>query len=191
VGRARTYSFLTAVVFSQYPVSAVVDTLPGNLIHILQNNFPVFPFVKWMKSLNSIKKYLIEPTRRTPRIILEPGRFFIVGRSIPENPGEFYRPVYEWISKYVQSKGQRTVVELGFEYINTSSTKWIYNIIKKISSMKDVTGNVSICWYYDTGDEDMCELGFIMKSLVDCQFYVIESEVMEITPDDQFAFNAM
>jgi len=144
-----------------------------------------------MKSLNSIKKYLIEPTRRTPRIILEPGRFFIVGRSIPENPGEFYRPVYEWISKYVQSKGQRTVVELGFEYINTSSTKWIYNIIKKISSMKDVTGNVSICWYYDAGDEDMCELGFIMKSLVDCQFYVIESEVMEITPDDQFAFNAM
>jgi len=144
-----------------------------------------------MKSLNSIKKYLIEPTRRTPRIILEPGRFFIVGRSIPENPGEFYRPVYEWISKYVQSQGQRTVVELGFEYINTSSTKWIYNIIKKISSMKDVTGNVSICWYYDAGDEDMCELGFIMKSLVDCQFYVIESEVMEITPDDQFAFNAM
>jgi len=165
--------------------------LSGNLIRSLQNNFRVSPFVKWMKSLKSIKKYTVEPTRRTPRVILEPGRFFIVGRSIPENPGEFYRPVFDWISNYVHARGQRTCIELGFEYINTSSTKWIYNIIKEISSMKDIIENVSICWYYDAGDEDMCELGFIMKSLVDCPFLVIESEVMERTPDDQFAFNAM
>ena len=114
-----------------------------------------------------------------------------MGRSIPENPGEFYRPVFDWISKYVQVSNQRTGIELGFEYINTSSTKWIYNIIKEISGMKDLVENVTICWYYDASDEDMCELGFILKSLVDCPFYVIESEVMERTPDDQCAINAM
>ncbi|MBN2667276.1 MAG: DUF1987 domain-containing protein [Bacteroidales bacterium] len=141
--------------------------------------------------MKSIKKYIAEPNKRTPRVILEPGRLFIVGRSIPENPGEFYRPVFDWISRYVQVNDQRTGIELGFEYINTSSTKWIYNIIKEISGMKDLVENVTICWYYDAGDEDMCELGFILKSLVDCPFYVIESEVMERTPDDQCAINAM
>ena len=141
--------------------------------------------------MKSIKRYIAEPTKRTPRVILEPGRLFIVGRSIPENPGEFYRPVFDWISKYVQVRNQRTGIELGFEYINTSSTKWIYNIIKEISGMKDLVENVTICWYYDASDEDMCELGFILKSLVDCPFYVIESEVMERTPDDQCAINAM
>ena len=141
--------------------------------------------------MKSIKRYVAEQTKRTPRVILEPGRLFIVGRSIPENPGEFYRPVFDWISKYVQACNQRTGIELGFEYINTSSTKWIYNIIKEISGMKDLVENVTICWYYDASDEDMCELGFILKSLVDCPFYVIESEVMERTPDDQCAINAM
>jgi len=141
--------------------------------------------------MNSLKKYTAEPSRRTPRVILEPGRIFIVGRSIPENPGEFYRPVFDWISRYIKENSQRTGIELGFEYINTSSTKWIYNIIKEISGMKDLVENVTICWYYDAGDEDLCELGFILKSLVDCPFYVIESEVMERTPDDQFAINAM
>ncbi|TFG42190.1 MAG: nuclear pore complex subunit, partial [Bacteroidia bacterium] len=46
--------------------------------------------------MKGLKRYIAEPTRRTPRIVLETGRIFIVGRSIPENPGEFYRPVYEW-----------------------------------------------------------------------------------------------
>ena len=29
--------------------------------------------------------------------------------------------------------------------------------------MKNLAENVRIIWYYDTGDEDMCELGFISE----------------------------
>jgi hypothetical protein len=153
-----------------------------------QNKFSVFPFVIGMKGL---KRYTADPTRRTPRIVLETGRIFIVGRSIPENPGEFYRPVYEWISQYVQINGHKTSIELGFEYINTSSTKWIYNIIKEIAEIKNLAENVRIIWYYDLGDEDMCELGFILKSLVECPFFVVESEGVERIPDDQVVFDTM
>jgi len=153
-----------------------------------QNKISVFPLVMGMKGLN---RYIAEPTKRTPRIVLETGRIFIVGRSIPENPGEFYRPVYEWISRYVQINGHKTSIELGFEYINTSSTKWIYNIIKEIAQMKNLAENVRIIWYYDMGDEDMCELGFILKSLVDCPFFVVESEGVERTPNDQVVFDTM
>ena len=131
-----------------------------------------------------LNRYTVDPTRRTPRIVLEPGRIFIVGRSIPENPGEFYRPVYDWISKYIQINGHQTRIELGFEYINTSSTKWIYNIIKEISGMKNLADSARIIWYYDKGDEDMCELGFILKSLVECPFFVIETEKMDRQPED-------
>lgn len=131
-----------------------------------------------------LTKYKAEPTRRTPRIVLEPGRIFIVGRSIPVNPGEFYRPVYDWISQYFQVNGSKTMIELGFEYINTSSTKWIYNIIKEIATIEHLTENARIIWYYDQGDEDMCELGFILKSLVDCPFFVIETENLNRQPED-------
>jgi len=129
-------------------------------------------------------RYTADPTRRTPRIILEPGRIFIVGRSIPENPGEFYRPVYDWITGYSNINGHKTTIELGFEYINTSSTKWIYNIIKQIAVTKNLVKNAKIIWYYDQGDEDMCELGLILKSLVECPFFIIETTGMERQPED-------
>lgn len=118
------------------------------------------------------------PTKKTPWILLEPGKIFIMGRSIPENPGEFYRPIIEWISAYAHYCNETTRIGFGFEYINTSSTKWIYSIIKELSEMKGISTNATFSWYYERGDEDMCELGIIMRSLVDCSFVVVEVEAM-------------
>ncbi len=101
-----------------------------------------------------------------------------MGRSIPENPGDFYRPVQEWISEYVKEYDKKSIIELGFEYINTSSTKWIYTILKELSAIKEISRNARVNWYYEQGDEDMCELGFILRSLVDCPFIVIEIDDM-------------
>ncbi len=123
-------------------------------------------------------KFKINPSRQTPWINMEPGRIFIMGRSIPENPGDFYRPVYDWISEYSRSHIEESKIDLGFEYINTSSTKWIFNILKELSVMPDVAENVKVYWYYEHGDEDMCELGFILKSLIECPFILVEVEEM-------------
>jgi hypothetical protein len=123
-------------------------------------------------------RFKSEPSKRTPWIILEPGRIFIMGRSIPENPGDFYRPVQEWISKYAHSYLEKTKIEFGFEYINTSSTKWIYTFLKELSEIKEIVSNARVVWYYEQGDIDMCELGFILQSLVDCPFFLVEVDEM-------------
>lgn len=140
--------------------------------------------------MKSFTKYTAEPTRRTPQIVLEPGRIFIMGRSIPVNPGEFYRPVLEWISSYVRHNREETRIEFGFEYINTSSTKWIYNIIKEIARMKELPDRARIIWYYEQGDDDMSELGFILRSLVECPFFVVEVEGMKRGPYDPLIIDA-
>ena len=118
------------------------------------------------------------PTKRTPWIILEPGKIFIMGRSIPENPNDFYRPVQEWISEYALNNEGNSIIDLGFEYINTSSIKWIFTILRELSEMKDILNKASVTWYYERGDEDMSELGFILRSLVECPFIVVEVEEM-------------
>jgi len=123
----------------------------------------------------------IEPSKKTPWIILEPGRIFLMGRSIPENPGDFYRPLQEWVSNYSFNNIEKTNIQFGFEYINTSSTKWIYIIFKELSQLKDIASNASVIWYYEQGDEDMCELGFILRSLVECPFVVVEVPLMNKT----------
>jgi hypothetical protein len=118
------------------------------------------------------------PTKRTPWIILEPGRIFIMGRSIPENPNDFYRPVQTWVTEYARNYTEKSKIELGFEYINTSSIKWIFTILRELSEMKEIVKNANVTWYYERGDEDMCELGFILRSLVECPFIVVEVEAM-------------
>jgi SiaC family regulatory phosphoprotein len=118
------------------------------------------------------------PTKRTPWIIMEPGRIFIMGRSIPENPNDFYRPIQEWVSMYAQNYEEKSKIELGFEYINTSSIKWIFTILKELSEMKEIVKNASVTWYFEHGDEDICELGFILRSLVECPFIVVEVDEM-------------
>jgi hypothetical protein len=118
------------------------------------------------------------PTKRTPWIILEPGKIFIMGRSIPENPNDFYRPVQAWVADYTRDHIEKSKIELGFEYINTSSIKWIFTILRELSEMKEIVKNANVTWYYERGDEDMCELGFILRSLVECPFIVVEVEEM-------------
>jgi hypothetical protein len=119
-----------------------------------------------------------EPTKRTPWINLEQGKIFIMGRSIPDNPGDFYRPVHEWLSDYSRSYKGKSKIDLGFEYINTSSIKWIFTILKELSELEEMSKNARVTWYYEIGDDDMCELGFILRSLVDCPFVVVEVNEM-------------
>jgi hypothetical protein len=130
-------------------------------------------------------KYKCDPSKRTPWINMEPGRIFIMGRSITENPGDFYRPVYAWITQYARSYIDISRIDLGFEYINTSSTKWIFNILKELSEMKDVAESVKVTWYYEQGDEDMYELGYILQSLIECPFVIAEVEEMSTTSYDR------
>jgi hypothetical protein len=124
----------------------------------------------------SLDSMILEPTKKTPWIILEPGKVLILGRSILENPEESYRPIYEWVSKYAGESSRMTTIQLGFEFINTASTKWVYAILKELAEIPDMYVRVKIVWYYEEGDEDMCDLGFILRSLVDCPFTVVEVE---------------
>jgi hypothetical protein len=126
------------------------------------------------RSAMSLNNLIIEPTKKTPGIILEPGKILISGRSISENPGEFYRPVHEWVSNYAAESIAMTNIQLGFEFINTTSIKWVYAILKELARIPNMPFRAKISWFYEEGDEDMCDLGFILRSLVDCPFHIIE-----------------
>jgi len=120
------------------------------------------------------ERLIIEPTKRSPWIVLEPGRIFIMGRSIIENPSVFYEPGLRWLSAYSKSWTGKTRIDFGFEYINTGSMKWLYILLKQMSEIREMSENAIITWYYERGDEDMSELGFILRSLFECPFTIVE-----------------
>ncbi|HOU02579.1 MAG TPA: DUF1987 domain-containing protein [Bacteroidales bacterium] len=120
----------------------------------------------------------IKQTRRSPKVVMNNERIFIMGRSIIENPSTFYEPVINWIREFSKSWTGKTKIDLGFEYINTGSTKWLYIILRELSAKRQLAENVEIRWHFERGDEDMCELGLIIRSLVNCPFSFIEVNSM-------------
>ncbi len=118
----------------------------------------------------------IEGTTKTPTIKLDPktGTIEIKGRSIPENSIEFYRPIVEWLEEYAEFPNKKTTVNIQLEYFNTSSSKCILDIFKKLESIKRARNEVIINWYYEEDDEDMLEAGEDYESIIRVPFKMIE-----------------
>lgn len=117
----------------------------------------------------------LEGTAKTPTVDFKSaGELLIKGRSIPENSIEFYKPIIEWISNYSENPKENTLVNIQLEYFNTSSSKCILDVFKKLESISD--SSVSVKWYYEEDDEDMLEAGEDYEAIIDLSFEMIEVE---------------
>jgi len=118
----------------------------------------------------------IEGTAKTPtvRFDSESGVIEIKGRSIPENSIEFYKPLVDWLDKYSKAAKPITKVNVQLEYFNTSSSKCILDVFKKLESIHKSNNEVTINWYYEEDDEDMLEAGEDYESIIRVPFKMIE-----------------
>lgn len=119
----------------------------------------------------------LEGTPKTPTVSFDAGSGIleIKGRSIPENSVEFYKPLVDWLDDYAKSPSENTQVNIQLEYFNTSSSKCILDVFKKLELVK-ATKNVVINWYYEEDDEDMLEAGEDYQSILKLPFKMIEIE---------------
>jgi len=118
----------------------------------------------------------IEGTPKTPTVNFDAGTGLIEikGRSIPENSIEFYRPLVEWLEEYSKEPQKLTTVNIQLEYFNTSSSKCILDVFKKLETIKKARNEVVINWYYEEDDEDMLEAGEDYESIIRIPFKMIE-----------------
>ena len=119
-----------------------------------------------------MKKYSIGGTQITPLINfdLAAGLLEIKGFSIPENSIEFYKPLNEALDKYTGSAQPATNVTVELEYVNTSSSKCILGVFKKLETIHKSGSPVVINWLYEEDDEDMLQAGEDYKAMVNVPF---------------------
>ncbi len=119
---------------------------------------------------------IIEGTSKTPSVKFnsDQGIFEIKGRSIPENAVEFYKPLVDWLDIYKESPLNKTVVNISLEYFNTSSSKCILDVFKKLEAIHKAKHEVEVNWYYEEDDEDMLEAGEDYESIIRVPFKIIE-----------------
>jgi len=87
------------------------------------------------------------------------GYFEVNGKSLPEDAVEFYKPLENYVQEYVKSPQQKTTINLKLEYLNTSSSKKLLDIIGYFEALPSQGYEVELNWYHRDEDQDMIDEG--------------------------------
>lgn len=117
-----------------------------------------------------------EKTSTTPLVNFNPisGEFKIDGRSIPENPGEFYDAVIGWLVAYFKKPASKTALTINLEYVNSGSSKYLLGVFRVFKEAFAANNDVEIRWYYEEDDEAIESLGDHYKTISGVPFRLVE-----------------
>ena len=121
---------------------------------------------------------IIEPTRLTPFVQLDAkaGILEFKGRSSPSASLEFYYPILSNIDKAFVNGTASLTANFAFEYFNTSSSKCLFDILKRLAQFKTKGMDVQVNWYYEEYDDDMKETGEDYEDVLGMSFNYIAVE---------------
>jgi len=125
-----------------------------------------------------MENILRESSAKTPAINFDAksGVLLLKGRSIPENSIEFYKPLNDWLDLYGEKPLDETTIDMKLEYFNTSSSKCILDLLKRLEKINQAGSKVSVNWYFESEDEDMEEAGEDYQAIIKLPFKMIEVE---------------
>lgn len=135
-----------------------------------------------------MKGFNIPPTEKTPQVLFDTKKslFEIKGNSRPENVRDFYFPLIYKIKKYFDNiiekdqgdlfKDECFKFNFKLEYFNSSSAKFISDILVVIKELSEKGLNLKIYWYFSDGDEDMKEVGEDFSEMISVPFNYIMIE---------------
>lgn len=117
----------------------------------------------------------VTETDITPEVVFSPisGLFSIDGKSMPEDVAAFYLPLIEWWEQYGEAPNSETAVELKISYLNTSSSKYLLDMLFKLQHIHEEHGGVSVNWYFQEDDESMEDAGEAYATILHIPFELI------------------
>ena len=114
--------------------------------------------------------FKINSTEDTPQITFNKSNsvYAIEGKSYPENPSEFYFPIYKQLELFVESTDKLTI-ETDLEYINSSSVKMIFAILNLVNKRHTLnpSGSYKVVWKYNSSDTIMENKGKEFQEFLD------------------------
>lgn len=116
-------------------------------------------------------------TAKTPTVRLnQSGLIKIQGRSIPEDANLFFDKIMDWIERYTAIRRDRTQVDISFEYLNSGTSKFMLQILKRLKESPGTSHNLTVNWYYEEGDDDIQERGEYYATILGLAINFIEVE---------------
>ena len=133
-----------------------------------------------------MKKLNIAATEKSPKVIFDPDQFLfeMEGNSRPENVRDFYYPIIDTLKAYfdklVSNKNhsidQAYKFNFKLDYFNSSSAKFISDILVIVKTYSELNVSMKIYWYFEDGDDDMKEVGEDFSDMISVPFNFIMVE---------------
>jgi hypothetical protein len=122
-----------------------------------------------------MQNLIIVKSLNTPSIeFLTNGILRISGRSVPENPVEFFKDVFTWLNEYQNSDLKKTEFHIDLEYYNSSSSIVLLHILRKLKHCLRLGFDVQVHWHNSFNDEEMIESGRYYEKIVKIPFHYHE-----------------
>ena len=101
-----------------------------------------------------------ELNKNCPGIVYNPDKksLDITGRSIHEDPELYFLPLGEWIVSHFNVNDSLNV-NIRLEYINSGSSKCLFDILKKLTGYRRAGKDVCMRWLFEEDDDAMQDLG--------------------------------
>lgn len=114
---------------------------------------------------------LIDKTADCPYVnFTESGLLEIEGRSITEDVFSFWQPLIDWIDQYIKTPAEHTKAVVFLDYTNSSSNKYINEMMKLLDKCAADGNKVEIIWKYEEDDESILMLGEDLDALTSVPF---------------------
>jgi hypothetical protein len=120
----------------------------------------------------------IKETTHTPAVKILPDehRIVISGQSRLEDPSFFYEELTILIDDTLNDFKTHASVDFILQYLNSSSSKWLFHILKGLQAKFQGKKIITINWYYDSDDESILEAGEVFQSLLSLPFNLVETD---------------
>lgn len=123
--------------------------------------------------MNAMEDLIIARTSKTPEVtfLALDKTMTLSGRSIPENSIQFFQPLLTWTESFCESSSGHVEVHVKLEYFNTSSSKCLMDLLKRL---EQCSCSAEVFWYYEEEDEDMQEAGEDYAAIIQLPFKLVE-----------------
>ena len=112
----------------------------------------------------------------------------ICGYSRPENVRDFYFPLIQWLDElntyHIEKQNKGEVEEpysfnFKFVYFNSSSAKFIYDIIILLNGFQKDGLPMKIYWFFDEDDDELREAGEELSDMANVPFFYVGTKKKE------------
>ena len=103
----------------------------------------------------------------------ETGVISMVGISYPQDAADFFNPVFDWVESYIREIVGQITLNLHIDYLNTSSTKCLFDFIDRLEHYYKEGNDAQVNWYHEDHDDDIKETGLEFQEDMELPFTLI------------------